>query len=250
VEGGERVLRRRRPRGEGRDRREPRLLREDVYDAVCGEIVTGELRPGQFLGEEGLASRLGTSRTPVREALVRLQRDGLVEMVPHRGAFVRWPSPKDVEDVFDIRIAVEGLALRKAFPRLDEGVVRGLLDRLELQAESLPRVSAGEAEALSVELHLAPLRAAGNARAVTLIRRFREQVYPGRMLYAAPDGRLCEIRARRVIADHRALLQAILARDLERALRTLERHLEGMKDMVMEALREGGWPGERNALRD
>lgn len=249
MEGGEPGARRRPPGRRDRARREPRLLREDVYDAVWGEIVTGELRPGQFLGEEGLASRLGTSRTPVREALVRLQRDGLVEIVPHRGAFVRWPSPKDVEDVFDIRMALEGMALRKGFARLDEAVVRGLLDRLERQAESLPRVSPREVEALSVELHLAPLRAAGNARAVSLIRQFREQVYPGRMLYATPDGRLSEIRARRVIADHRELLQAVLARDLEQALRSLERHLAGMKEMVMEALREGGWPGEHDARR-
>jgi DNA-binding GntR family transcriptional regulator len=228
-------------------RPEPRLLREDVYEAVRGDIVTGELRPGQFLGEEGLASRLGMSRTPVREALVRLQRDGLIEIVPHRGAFVRWPSSKDVEEVFDIRIAVEGAALRKAFPRLDEAVLRALLDRLERQAANLASVAPGEVEALSVEIHMTPLRAAGNARAVGLIRQFREQVYPGSMLYATPDGRLSVARARRVITGHRELLTALAARDQEQALRVLERHLTDMKEMVTEALREGGWSAELSA---
>jgi DNA-binding GntR family transcriptional regulator len=217
----------------------PRLLREDVYEAVRSDIASAELRPGQFLGEEGLAGRLGTSRTPVREALVRLQRDGLVEIVPHRGAFVRWPTPKDVEDVFDIRIAIEGMALRKAFPRLGEETLRSLLDRLDRQAENLATLGHGEVEALSVDIHMTILRAADNERVVSLVRQFREQVYKGSALYQTVDGRLSEPRAGRVIADHRGLLVALVKRDLEEAARVLERHLASMKEMVIEALRRG-----------
>jgi len=219
----------------------PRLLREDVYETVKGEIVTGELHPGQFLGEASLATRIGVSRTPVREALALLQRDGLVQLVPHRGAFVRWPSPKDVEDVFDIRIAIEEMALRKAFPRLGEATLRSLLDRLERQAESLPTLSHGEVETLSVDIHMMILRAADNERVASLLRQFREQVYQGSTLYRTADGRLSEPRVRRVIADHRELLVALLRRDLDEAARVLARHLADMKEMVLEAIRESGW---------
>ncbi len=99
--------------------REPRLLRDLVFDQAKAWILTGELASGEFLGEEALAERLGVSRTPVREALWSLQRDGLLEIVPHRGGFIRWPSPRDVEERFDIRIAIETLALRRAFPTLE-----------------------------------------------------------------------------------------------------------------------------------
>ena len=236
----QRVERRRRAGGR-RFPETPRLLREDVYHTVKRKIVAGELHPGQFLGEESLAASVGVSRTPVREALALLERDGLVQIVPHRGAFVRWPSARDVEDVFDIRIAVEGMALRKALPRLEEATLRSLLARLERQAGDLATLAAREVEALSVDIHMAVLRAADNERAASLIRQFREQVYKGSTLYQAPDGRLSEPRVRRVIADHRELLLALLQRDPDGAARVLERHLADMRDMVLEAIRESGW---------
>jgi DNA-binding GntR family transcriptional regulator len=212
-----------------------------VYQTVKGKIVAGELHAGQFLGEESLATCVGVSRTPVREALALLERDGLVQIVPHRGAFVRWPSAKDVEDVFDIRIAVEGMALRKALPRLDEETLRSLLARLDRQAENLAGLASREVEALSVDIHMAVLRAADNERAASLIRQFREQVYKGSTLYQTPDGRLSESRVRRVIADHRELLAALLRRDLDGAAQVLARHLGNMKDMVLDTIRESGW---------
>lgn len=221
-------------------RAESRLLREEVYEAVKDEIVSGSLQAGQFLGEEDVAARMRVSRTPVREALARLQRDGLVEIVPHRGAFVRWPSPKDIDDVFDVRIAIEEMALRKAFPRLVEKTLRSLLADCERQVATLPTLSHHAVEDLSVEVHMAILRAAGNERMASLIRQFREQVYRGGALYRTPDGRLSEPRVRRIIADHQELLVALLTRDLDEAARVLERHLAAMKEMLLEALRESG----------
>ncbi|MBI3106368.1 MAG: GntR family transcriptional regulator [Candidatus Rokubacteria bacterium] len=138
-------MKRRAPRRSLRPQRlrGPRLLRDLVYDQVKAWILTGEFVSGEFLGEEALAERLGVSRTPVREALGSLQRDGLVEIVPHRGAFIRWPSPRDVEERFDIRIAIETLALRRAFPKLDEDVLRRLLDRVREQQERIESASYG-----------------------------------------------------------------------------------------------------------
>jgi DNA-binding GntR family transcriptional regulator len=179
------------------------------------------------------------SRTPVREALANLQRDGLVELVPHRGAFIRWPSPKDVEDQFDIRIAIELQALRRAFPRLREDVLRGLLARVEHQQATLETAEYAEIEQLSIDVHMAVLEAAGNQRMIALTHQLREQVYIASTLYRNPDGAVSVPRVRRVEQDHEALLVALLDRDLPRAVETMEAHLLQTKDMVIEAVQEG-----------
>lgn len=217
----------------------PRLLRENVYDQIKQQILTGALRPGRFLGEEQVARRLAVSRTPIREALARLQRDGLVEIVPHRGAFVRWPSARDVEEVFDIRIGLEVLALRKAFPRLTEGMLRPLLERVDRQAATLATLTHRDVEDLNVDIHMTVLEAAGNQRIIELIRQLREQVYVGSTLYQSTDGTVNPSRVGRIMAEHRELLIALLDRDLDRAVRMLEEHLASAREMVMTALREG-----------
>lgn len=217
-------------------RRSPGLLRDLVYEQVKQWVLSGEFRPGEFLGEEGLAARLRVSRTPVREALANLQRDGLVDLVPHRGAFIRWPSAADVEERFDIRIAIETLALRRAFPRLRLDVLRDLLDRVRRQKAGLDTASYREIEQLSIDVHMVVLEAAGNRRIVALTQQLREQVYIASTLYRDPDGTVSRPRVRQVAEDHEAFLAALLDDDLERAVRELEAHLVRTKDMVIEAL--------------
>lgn len=218
--------------------RGPRLLRDLVYDRVKEWIITGEFVPGEFLGEASLADRLGVSRTPVRETLGHLERDGLVQIVPHRGAFIRWPSPKDVEERFDIRIAIETLALRRAFPKLSEEVLRDLLQRVRAQRDRIEQASYQEIEQLSIQVHMAVLEAAGNRRIIDLTHQLREQVYIASTLYRNPDGSVSLPRVRQVAADHEAIITALLDRDLERAASELEAHLVRTKDMVIAAVQD------------
>jgi DNA-binding GntR family transcriptional regulator len=218
--------------------RGPRLLRDLVYDRVKEWIITGEFVPGEFLGEASLADRLGVSRTPVREVLGHLERDGLVEIVPHRGAFIRWPSARDVEERFDIRIALETLALRRAFPKLTEEVLRDLLERVRAQRDRIEEASYREIEQLSIHVHMVVLEAAGNRRIVDLTHQLREQVYIASTLYRNPDGAVSLPRVRQVADDHEAFIAALLDRDLERAERELETHLARIKDMVIAALQD------------
>jgi len=234
-------MKRRAPRRSRRPARlrGPGLLRDLVYDQAKEWILTGEFVSGEFLGEEALAERLGVSRTPVREALGSLQRDGLVEIVPHRGAFIRWPSPRDVEERFDIRIAIETLALRRAFPKLDEDVLRRLLDRVREQQERIESASYQEIEQLSIEVHMVVLEAAGNRRVIDLTHQLREQVYIASTLYRNPGGSVSVPRVRKVAEDHEAFLLALLDRDLPRAVRELEAHLVRIRDMVIAAVQDG-----------
>jgi DNA-binding GntR family transcriptional regulator len=221
--------------------RSRRLLRDLAYDRIKAWVLTGEFLPEQFLGEQTLAERLGVSRSPVREALANLQRDGLVDLVAHRGAFIRWPSPGDVEERFDIRIAIETLALRRAFPKLTGEVLQPLLDRVRRQRESVATASYRDIEQLSIDVHMAVLEAAGNQRIIALTHQLREQVYIASTLYRNADGTVNVGRVRQVQDDHEAMLVALLARDLDGALRALETHLVRTKEMVIEAVQERAW---------
>src|SRR4029079_13065575 len=111
---------------------EPRSLEREVYETLRGEILTGIVAPGQALIEAQLAVDLGVSKTPVREALIRLLRDGLVEIRPYRGARVRRPSGDDVVQAVESRMWVETQVAR-AFAA---DPPRELLARLEENIEA------------------------------------------------------------------------------------------------------------------
>ncbi|MBI1959147.1 MAG: FCD domain-containing protein, partial [Candidatus Rokubacteria bacterium] len=144
-----------------------------------------------------------------------------------------------VEERFDIRIAIETLALRRGFPGLGEDVLKRLLDRVREQQERIERASYQEIERLSIEVHMVVLEAAGNQRIIDLTHQLREQVYIASTLYRDPDGTVSLPRVRQVAADHEAILSALIERDLERAVRELEGHLVRIKDMVIAAVQAG-----------
>ena len=101
-------------------------LRDVVFKKLRAEILLGELSPGERLMELHLAQRLGVSRTPVREAIRKLELEGLVTMLPRRGAQVAQISEKDLKDVLQVRTSLEQLAVRLACERMDEETLKEL----------------------------------------------------------------------------------------------------------------------------
>src|SRR5262245_45572811 len=97
--------------------------REAVYEQLRDQILAGDLRPGEVINERTVAESLGSSRVPLREALIELQRDGLVRLVPRRGAFVRTFSAPDVQHLYELREALEGLAAARAALVLPPGAM-------------------------------------------------------------------------------------------------------------------------------
>jgi DNA-binding GntR family transcriptional regulator len=113
---------------------------ENLAEALRDAILRGALRPGQPLPQDELAAQHGVSKIPMREALVRLQAEGLVQMSPNRGAFVATLSPADVSEIYDMRIALESLALERAVPGLTKSeLVRaeGLITIMDDQHDPL-----------------------------------------------------------------------------------------------------------------
>ena len=149
-----------------------------VYEALRRDIVEREFVPGEPLTEQELSRRYGVSRTPVREALAKLERDRLVRVVPKKGAFVRSISHDDVRELYQIREALEALAMRLAAPRFERGELQGFETRFrELKARGA-KATPAEVRALGEEFHAVVLKRAGNARLLEALEQIREQIRP------------------------------------------------------------------------
>ena len=194
--------------------------RDQVYTALRRGIVTAELEPGRKLSENELAERLGVSRTPVREALVRLRDERLVAIVPQLGTFVTLISDEGVADAAFVREALECAAARLAAQR---AAVDGLAD---LQANLLAQeraTAAGDAElfdALDEELHHRIAELSGHEIAWALARRANGHLDRVLRLSRPEPGYLGAL-----VDHHRALVAAIAAGDPDLAEQRMRRHL-------------------------
>ncbi len=198
-----------------------RTMQDIVFTTLRGEILTGRLEPGERLNTIRLAQRLGVSRMPVREALSRLASAGLVEYIPHRGAFVKKLSIEEVIEIYYIRAALEGIAARLAARNLTGSEIARLL---ELSAEMGRRAAGGhDAEILGInqEFHYIIYRAARSPRLEGLIMQYYQHSSQYRALGLDLPGRYDEI-----LTEHRNIAQALAARDPECAeVAAREHHL-------------------------
>jgi DNA-binding GntR family transcriptional regulator len=200
---------------------ENRTLREQVTDHLREEILASRLAPGTELGEVSLATSLGISRGPLREALRQLAAEGLVTIVPRRGAVVKRLTRREFIDAYQVREALESLAIKLAVPRLDDRD-RGELHRMCREMEAA--AAAGRTERffeLNHDFHLFLVRASGNEKLEEMHARLIAQM--GRLLKKS-----LELRGgvEQSAAEHRAILAAIDARDAAGAARLLEEHIE------------------------
>jgi DNA-binding GntR family transcriptional regulator len=202
-----------------------------VYEALRRDIVGCQFVPGEPLTEQELSRRYGVSRTPVREALAKLERDRLVRIVPKKGAFVRSISHDDVRELYQIREALEALAMRLAAPRFDRGDLSGFTARFrELQARGA-KATHEAVGALGEEFHAAVLKRASNARLVEALEQIREQIRPvWTMAVVAPR------RVQGLVHEHLAILDALARADARRAERLMAQHVRRVRDTIFRLL--------------
>jgi DNA-binding GntR family transcriptional regulator len=192
-----------------------------VHAELRGDILSGRRQPGARLREEEIAARFGVSRTPVREALRRLEADGLVVVTPHRGAeVVRWRDD-DVAELVELRALLEGHAARRAALTgdVDLVVLRELCERMEAHAEAPGERAADEITRLNMELHRAVHRAAGRLLPDMLVRLIDVPVVR-RTFHTYSEAEL-----RRSCAQHRELLEALAAGDGDWAAAVMQAHI-------------------------
>ena len=210
-----------------------RTLAEKAFGTLHTAIITGRLRPGARLPIEELAELLQMSPMPIREALRRLDAAGLVDNIPHRGARVSELSVSDLEEVYEARLALEPLAIRRAaerFTREDEALVR---DRVEA-LHGMPDDNSGATSAAHEELHFALYAAARSVWLLRLIRPVWET--SERYCLEVPQCRQLDART----GEHDEILAACVAGDPDHAARALHDHLATTANNIAVAM--GGVP--------
>ncbi|TBH17482.1 GntR family transcriptional regulator [Thermus thermamylovorans] len=212
--------------------RRPNQVREAVYRHLKDLLLSGRFAPGERLSEPLLAQELGVSRTPVREALMRLAEEGLVELVPGKGARVRAFSPEEVEEVYGVRALLEGEAAREAAQRATPWE----LTELEAYLKAIDEVAAEdypEQMRRDLEFHRALVRLSGNK---TLFRLYEDLLSSLALVRSALPTLSQEAATRR---EHWAILEALRRRDPEGAKRAVEAHVGRFRDLVVRRLKGG-----------
>ena len=180
-------------------------LRDVVFNTLRQAILKGELKPGERLMEIALAERLGVSRTPIREAMRKLEQEGLVVMIPRRGAQVASITEKDLNDVLEVRIALENVAIEKACRKLKSWRLVG--------CEII-------------------YQASDNKRLNQVLNNLREQMYRYRVEY------LKEEQTRNLlVSEHEELVKAIREGDVQKAQDISFHHLENQRKAIIRTIR-------------
>ncbi|SMB89442.1 transcriptional regulator, GntR family [Thermanaeromonas toyohensis ToBE] len=208
-------------------------LREIVFETLREAIITGQLKAGERLMEVQLAEEMGVSRTPVREAIRKLELEGFVVMIPRKGAYVADISTKDIADVFEIRAALEALAAALACERITEEELEELERLLVRVAECVEKNDLETLIQVDTQFHDVLYRASRNDRLVQIINNLREQIQRFRTTSLATPGRM-----RETLEEHKALVEAIAARNVELAQRLAQEHIENAENRMLEAIRE------------
>jgi DNA-binding GntR family transcriptional regulator len=200
-----------------------------AYDVLRQAILEGELQPGVHLVELGLAERFGLGRTKIRDALSRLEHDGLAERLP-RGLFVRERNPGQLLDIYDTRGVNEALAARFAAERRTEhdlltlNRVLAMFD--ELDAEDTEAIATNNAQ-----FHRAIWRAAHNESLLDVLQRLDSHLHAWPRTRITAPSRRDEVRAR-----HGAILQAIVARDADQASALTTDHFRKNRELRVAAM--------------
>lgn len=208
-------------------------LRDVVFQTLRQAILKGELEPGERLMEIHLAQKLGVSRTPVREAIRKLELEGLVIMIPRKGAIVADITLSDLEDVLEVRLALEELAVRQAA----RNYTPEQMERLKQASDHFRRILDGADVIAYAEtdesFHAIIYEMTGNKKLVQILNNLREQMYRYRMEYLK-DKKYHE----QLVGEHEEVVKALEARDEARAVEVMVLHVERQKQYMIQRLEQ------------
>lgn len=224
--------------------RQRHTLNQKVYQQLRRKLLRGDLAPGAQLDERQLAEELGVSRTPLREAISQLVKEGIVEHRPYRGNFVRTFTAKEVNDLYEVRKALESLAMRLAMRKLSQEhleQIRAILDQVQ---EALDRGDIAAYTEADRRFHQAILQITGNETLIESLNRLAAQIQMVRIL-ANRDPEVVE----RTAQERPRILAALEARDADKAARLMEEHIDGVRGAIVAQL-EALEQAEREPVRE
>jgi len=208
-------------------------LRDVVFNTLRQAILRGELKPGERLMEIQLANKLGVSRTPIREAIRKLELEGLVLMIPRKGAEVAEITEKSLKDVLEIRRALEDLAVRLACEKITKEELKELKKAGDEFKKVLKSQDITEVAEADVRFHDVIYMATDNPKLIQLLNNFREQMYRFRVEYLKKD----EVRPQ-LLAEHDEIIKYITEGNKEEASRVVTRHIENQALTVQDVIRK------------
>ena len=201
-------------------------LQELVYLRLKERIVNCDLLPGSVLSEDRLTSEFGTSRTPVREALLRLQRELLVDIFPRQGTFVSQISLKDIYEVFDIRLIIEPRVARAVAKHLDAAVLENF--RRTFASLDLSESSFKEWFRHDRDLHSYLIEKSDNRRLVQMYSSIMDQNLRMRILAGKVPRRIADANQ-----EHEKIVDALLSQDEERIENVMSDHILASRDAAL-----------------
>lgn len=207
-------------------------LRDVVFNTLREAILKGELKPGERLMELKLASKLGVSRTPIREAIRMLEQEGLAVTIPRRGAVVAHMSEKDTEDVLQIRCALDELAVQLAADNIQPEQLEELEQARQAFEDATRSKDVKKLAQTDVQFHDVIYRATGNARLVVLLNNLREQMYRYRVEYLKNESAYPKL-----LQEHQEIVDGLRERDKEKVCEIMRYHIRNQEMTVKGMIR-------------
>lgn len=207
-------------------------LRDVVFNTLRRAILTGQLKPGERLMEVHLANKLGVSRTPIREAIRKLELEGLVVMIPRRGAEVAQISEKSLQDVLEVRRALDEFIVELATSRITKEQLNRLKEAAsEFETATKDQDTATIAKA-DVAFHDIIMEATGNLRLKQLVNNLAEQMYRYRFVYLKDNSIHPQL-----VKEHKDIYQAISQKDTEAAKKAARIHIDNQEKSIINHIR-------------
>jgi DNA-binding GntR family transcriptional regulator len=214
--------------------KDTKTIRKRIYEHLREQLLNGEIAPLEHLIEAKIAKEIGTSRTPVREALHSLELEGLIESIPRVGYVVKPTSEQEVEEICEIRMAIEGVAARWAMEKAHKKLIEELKKNISISDE---KVSKGDVKAfvdMDAQFHEIISKFSGSKRLLELAQTLRRHMLRYRIQSIYSVGNVL-----RAIDGHKGILRAIGKRNLEEVNRAIQHHMEQSKrDILRYAFKE------------
>lgn len=208
-------------------------LRDVVFNTLRQAILKGELEPGERLMEIQLAERLGVSRTPIREAIRKLELEGLVLMIPRKGAEVAKISARSLRDVLEVRRALEELAIELACQRMSEEDVGNLQKAQEDFKKAIAEGDAMKIAETDEHFHDVIYEGTQNAKLIQMLNNLREQMYRYRLEYIKDED-----KRKILVLEHEKILKTVRERKVAEAKEAVREHIDNQEITVARNITE------------
>ncbi len=208
-------------------------LRDVVFNTLREAILRGDLVPGERLMELQLAAKLGVSRTPIREAIRMLEQEGLAITIPRKGAIVAGMTEKDMQDVLEIREALEELSVQVACDKITDEEVAKLRENMENFETSLKSGDLKRMAEADVEFHDVIYQATDNPKLINMLNNLREQMYRYRVEYLKNPS-----NHEQLLREHEAIYRGIMEKDKDAVTEMIRKHISNQVDVVKNIIRE------------